>query len=42
MYKFFDLLLNFSSKEQTHFKKGTLWGVIVFLLSLVVFELTLK
>ena len=42
MYKFFDLLLNFSDKKKIDFNKGTLWGVIIFLLSIVVFESIIK
>jgi hypothetical protein len=42
MYKLFDLLLNFSTKGVVGFTKGTLWGIIVFLLSIVIFELTVK
>lgn len=38
MYKFLDTLFNFKSGKKIDFDKGIYWGIITFILLLVVFE----
>ena len=35
MHKFLDILFNFSDKRKIDFEKGVVWGVLIFLLSLL-------
>ena len=39
MYKFLDLLFNFSDKRKIDFNKGIVWGVLGFLFALLLCKL---
>lgn len=42
MYKFIELIFNFSTKRKTNFERNIFWGLAIFFMILVSLELIAK